>query len=240
MLTITVTLFSGQSHTFEMVPSDITVAETKIAICAGFGGTILPCKQRLIWNGKQLEDKRTLDSYPFEAPIKIHLCLRLAGGCSWVPDIGTTFPHQEKLRNICVDGSHWWNIKTPEPVIVRFHNWFPEGIHEPPAPIELYRQLIQDIRDTPLGIEEVAHRILTEYGYVRRYDGFYHLPAEHPTSVERRREKKEKEEKESINQLAALWVQPSRPAQCIVFEQFEKQVRTVEPLVWNTRFSEEH
>ena len=93
MLTITVTLFSGQSHTFEMVPSDITVAETKIVICAGFGGTIHPCIQRLIWNGKQLEDQRTLDSYPFEAPIKIHLCLRLAGGCSWIPSIGTTFPH---------------------------------------------------------------------------------------------------------------------------------------------------
>jgi hypothetical protein len=201
----------------------------------------------LIWNGKQLEDQRTLDSYPFEAPIKFHLCLRLAGGCSWIPSIGTTFPHQEKLRNICVNGSHWWNIKTPEPVIKRFQNWFPEGIHKPPAPIELYRQLIQDIRDTPLGMEQVAHRILTEYGYVRRYDGFYDLPENHPTSVERQQKKKEKEEREeqeAIRQLAALWMQPSQtqqphqPTQCIVFEQFEK-VCTVEPLVWKTRFSQE-
>lgn len=175
-LTITVKSLTGNSVTLEMVDSDTTVGDFKIAVCAAFSGYIIPCKQRLILNGKQLEDQRTLDSYELQAPILIHLVIRLAGGCYWLPEVGTTFPHQAKLRNICVNGKHWWDITAPEPRVARFHNWFPETIHGDPAPIELYRRFLNEIRDTPLSMEQVGHRILTEYGYVKQPNEYYYLP----------------------------------------------------------------
>lgn len=235
-LTITVTFLTGPSHTFEMVEPDTLVADFKIAICAGYGGTIIPCKQRLIWNGKQLEDHRTLDSYPLEAPIKMYLVLRLAGGGSPFPEIGTTFPHQANLRQICVDGLHWWAIPAPEPVTSRFQNWFPETRHGEPAPIDLYRQLIQKIRNTPLSMEQVGHRLLTEYGYVRQYDGFYHLPADHPTYIARQQAKKEKEDKEELARLVALWLGPAvdkEPIRCMAFDNLvESEVVVVRSMTW--------
>lgn len=208
--TITVKFFTGQSHTFEMVESYTTVKEFKLIVCAGFGGNIIPSKQRLIVKGKQLEDHRTLDSYELEAPILIYLTLRLAGGCDWIPDISTTFPHPQHLRNVCVDGKHWWDIPAPKPVIAHRHNWYPEPelIHGNPAPYELYCALIENIRDTPMSLEEVAHQLLTEYGYVKQANG-YRLPENHPYLLQLQKEKE-------VAEIVKVWSIPKQ-VRCMAF-----------------------
>ena len=233
-LTITVKSLTGNMLFLEMVEPDTTVGDFKKAVCAGFGGNILPCRQRLIWNGKQLEDHRQLDSYALEAPILIHMVLRMFGGTCWLPEIETTYPHQANLRNICVNGRHWWDIPAPKPITSRCHNWFPEGIHEEPAPIELYGQLIQEIRNTSKTVEQVGHFILTEYGYVKQHDGFYHLPADHPTFIARQQAKKEKEAKEELARLVNLWLRPAvwtEPVRCVAFNNLiESEVVVVRPM----------
>jgi len=199
MLTITVKTLTGHSNTFECVDPSLTVGRFKVAVAAGNRGFLLPCVQRLIYKGKQLEDHQPLNFYPLEAPILIHLVLRQAGGSWYMPPILSSFPHEKDIRSICVNGQHWWDVPLPEPQENRMTGWFPEGIHEDPAPIELYRQLITDIRDTPLTVEEVGHRILTEYGYVKREDDWYTLPSD-KRIIRKAIEKEQKEKKQCQEQ----------------------------------------
>jgi hypothetical protein len=102
----------------------------------------------------------------------------------------------------------------------------------------LYRQLIQEIRDTPQTLEEVGHCILTQYGYVKRYDGFYHLPVDHPTFIARQNAKQEKEAKEELVRLVELWLRPANwtePVRCMEFDNLdEMKVLVVRPMVRKT------
>ena len=181
MYTINVSSLTGNTITLEFVRKDLTIAEFKQAVCAGHGGFILPCVQRLIYNGKQVEDHKTLESYlsvhPSNEPILIHLVLRLAGGVGLFPPVLTSFPYEERLRDICVNGRRWEN--TPVPKVAENRHmamqWFPEGIHnKPPASTELYNKLLKEIRDTPRSVEEVGHDLLIQNGYEKKDgDDFY-------------------------------------------------------------------
>jgi hypothetical protein len=181
MYTINVSSLTGNTITLEFVRKDLTIAEFKQAVCAGHGGFILPCVQRLIYNRKQLEDHKTLESYlsvhPSNEPILIHLVLRLAGGVGLFPPVLTSFPYEERLRDICVNGRRWEN--TPIPKVAENRHmamqWFPEGIHnKPPASTQLYNKLLKEIRDTPRSVEEVGHDLLIQNGYEKKDgDDFY-------------------------------------------------------------------
>jgi hypothetical protein len=107
----------------------------------------------------------------------IHLVLRLAGGVGLFPPVLTSFPYEERLRDICVNGRRWENTPIPK-VSENRHmamQWFPEGIHnKPPASTELYNKLLKEIRDTPRSVEEVGHDLLIQNGYEKKDgDDFY-------------------------------------------------------------------
>jgi len=174
MITITVTDTSGHSMTFERVDEYMSVNDFKKAVCAGQGGLIHPTIQRLVYNGKQLDDTRTLESYQMEQPILLHLVLRLVGGNGPFPFIDTSFPHEAILRDVCVFGRHWWDIPAPDAKMV-YKKWYPEGIHSPPATDEIFQELLNEFRDTPRSMEEVGHEILVRNGYTIQSDGWYHL-----------------------------------------------------------------
>ena len=105
--------------------------------------------------------------------------IRQVAGGSPFPQIGTSFPHEENLRNVRVNGRHWWEIPTPSPPIHMnqrgLTSWFPGSIYRPPVNRVLYQQLLHDIRDTPKTVEEVGHDILITNGYVEQADGWYLL-----------------------------------------------------------------
>lgn len=67
----------GKSLTFQIGEND-TIENLK-EMCYGKTG-IYANEQRLIFTGKQLEDKRTVQSYNIQRDQSLHLVLRLRGG----------------------------------------------------------------------------------------------------------------------------------------------------------------
>ena len=70
-------MLTGKTKTFEVKPADI-VWELKLNIHKTDG--IPPDHQRLIYAGKQLEDRMTLSHYGIKAYSKLNLILQMKGG----------------------------------------------------------------------------------------------------------------------------------------------------------------
>ena len=74
---IFVKTLTGKSLAIDVTP-DETVASLKEKVCSSEGVPV--DQQRLIFSGKQLEDKETMASYNITKESTIHLVLRLRGG----------------------------------------------------------------------------------------------------------------------------------------------------------------
>lgn len=74
---IFIVTFSGRSITMEVDPQD-KVASIKAKLQDREG--VQPEEQRLLFQGKQLEDEYTLDDYQIEKNSTVHLVIRVRGG----------------------------------------------------------------------------------------------------------------------------------------------------------------
>ncbi|KAK2720597.1 hypothetical protein QYM36_004472 [Artemia franciscana] len=74
---VNLTTLSGQSYRFDAEPSDL-VETLKSKIFHEL--SVNPKQQRLVFNGKKLEDCYTLKDYNIQDGGKIYLVLRLRGG----------------------------------------------------------------------------------------------------------------------------------------------------------------
>lgn len=77
-VTIYIKSLTGKMTTIECPSANMTIEEMKLAIQRKEG--IPPDQQRLVFNGKQLEDSKTLADYEIESESMFHLVLRLRGG----------------------------------------------------------------------------------------------------------------------------------------------------------------
>ena len=74
---IFIVTLTGRSITMEVDPQDkVTSVKVKIQDREG----VQPDEQRLLFQGKQLEDNYTLDDYQIEKNSTLHLVIRLRGG----------------------------------------------------------------------------------------------------------------------------------------------------------------
>lgn len=181
MLTIIISTLRGTNMTFDNVSPEITVYQIKELVCAAQFGFVHPNIQRIIHQGRQWEDHRTLVSYSLESPILAHLVLRQVGCHSPFPPIRTSFPQHEITRNVLYNGKNWWDIPvlSLDELVNKSSNrnlgWYPQGIHGHPASPLLYHAVLTEIRDTDRSLEEVCHEILLKNGYSKRMDGWYDL-----------------------------------------------------------------
>ena len=77
--TISIKTLTGQTFTLHVKPFDtIRTVKARIQDCEGFPTD----HQRLIWNGRSLENNRTLSDYNIGEGSTVHLVLRLRGGGS--------------------------------------------------------------------------------------------------------------------------------------------------------------
>jgi len=75
---IFVKTLTGKTITMDLEDSDsISTIKQKIQDKEGIPAD----QQRLVFNGKQLEDDKTVGDYNIQAEANIHLVLRLKGGC---------------------------------------------------------------------------------------------------------------------------------------------------------------
>ncbi|VVT54127.1 uncharacterized protein SAPINGB_P003920 [Magnusiomyces paraingens] len=69
---------TGANIKIEVEPKD-TPADIKEMVQQKEG--IPPEQQKLIWDGKQMDDNKTIEEYKISAGATLHLVLALRGGC---------------------------------------------------------------------------------------------------------------------------------------------------------------